>query len=215
MSVPPTLISPERGRSRPAIERSVVVLPQPLGPRSVKSFPAGTSKLTSCAARMTLPRSSAYSVQRPLTFSTSGFPYSETSSDGLCGEYQEKQPDDEHHAERRKLDVLAVLPQLPDEDRKHLGAGAVEQDRARELADRDDDDVDPARDQPGLEQRQDDAAERGGPRGAAHRRRFLQLLVDLQHRGGVVAQAVGHEARDVGDQHDPDRAVDPDRQVQV
>src|SRR4249920_2914495 len=215
MSLPPTLISPERGLSRPAIERSVVVLPQPLGPSSVKSFPAGTSKLTSWAARMTLPRSSAYSVHSPLTFSTSGFLYSETPSDQLGDEDQEEQADDEHYPERRKLDVLAVLPQLPDEDREHLGAGAVEQDRARQLADRDDDDVDPARHQPRLEQRQDDAAERGGPRGAAHRRRFLQLLVDLQHRGGVVAQAVRHEARDVRDQHDPDRAVDPDRQVQV
>src|SRR5678816_4806335 len=150
MSVPPTLISPERGFSRPAIERSVVVLPQPLGPRSVKSLPAGTSKLTSCAARTTLPRSSAYSVQRPLTFSTSGFPYSKASSDGLRQEHQEEQADDEHHAERRKLDVLAVLPQLPDEDRDHLGARAVEQVRARQLADRNDDDVDPARHQPGL-----------------------------------------------------------------
>ena len=32
------------GFSRPAIERSVVVLPQPEGPSSVKSLPSGTSK---------------------------------------------------------------------------------------------------------------------------------------------------------------------------
>src|SRR3954464_2883619 len=117
MSAPPTLISPERGFSRPAIERSVVVLPQPLGPSSVNSFPAGTSKLTSWAARMTWPRSSAYSVQSPLTFSTSAFPYSEAFADQLRDQDQEEEPDDEHHAERRELDVLAVLPQLPDEDR--------------------------------------------------------------------------------------------------
>src|SRR5262245_23074713 len=86
---PPTTIWPERGFSRPAIERSVVVLPQPLGPSSVKSFPEGTSKLTSWAARTTLPRSSAYSVQRPLTFSTSGFPYSKASSDQLRHQHQE------------------------------------------------------------------------------------------------------------------------------
>src|SRR5215510_4139818 len=115
MSAPPTLISPERGFSSPAIERSVVVLPQPLGPSSVKSLPAGTSKLTSCAARMTLPRSSAYSVQRPLTFSISGFPYSEPLADELRNQDQEEKADDEHHAERRELDVLAVLPQLPDQ----------------------------------------------------------------------------------------------------
>src|SRR3954463_15246191 len=181
MSVPPTLISPARGFSRPAIERSVVVLPQPLGPSSVKSFPAGTSKLTSWAARTTLPRSSAYSVQSPLTFSTSGFLDSETPSDQLRDEHEEEQADDEHHAERRELDVLAVFPKLPDEDRQHLRVRTVEEDRARKLADRNDHDVDPAGHQPRLEQRQDDAAERGRPRGAAHRRGLLQLLVDLQH----------------------------------
>src|SRR2546421_7748925 len=215
MSAPPTLISPERGFSRPAIERKVVVLPQPLGPSSVKSLPAGTSKLMSWAARMALPCSSTYSVQSPVTFNTSSFLYTEAFSDELGDEHQHEQAEDEHHPERRELDVLAVLPQLPDEDREHLGAGAVEQDRARQLPDRHDDDVDPARDQAGLEQRQDDAAERRGPRGAALRRGFLQLLVDLQHRDGVVAQPVGHEARDVGDEHDPDRAVDPDRQGQI
>src|SRR6266513_4448045 len=47
---PPTEISPCRGLSRPAMERKVVVLPQPLGPRSVNSLPCGTSKATSCAA---------------------------------------------------------------------------------------------------------------------------------------------------------------------
>jgi hypothetical protein len=36
---PFTEISPARGRSSPAIERSVVVLPQPLGPSSVNRRP--------------------------------------------------------------------------------------------------------------------------------------------------------------------------------
>src|ERR1043166_3706486 len=148
MSAPPTLISPSRGFSSPAMERSVVVLPQPLGPRSVKSFPAGTSKLTSCAARTALPCSSVYSVESPRTLSTSGFPDSEPAADDLRYQHQHEEPQDEHHAERREFDVLAVLPQLPDQDREHLGVRAVEQDRARQLADRDDDDVHPARDQP-------------------------------------------------------------------
>ena len=45
-----TVISPARGRSSPAIDRSVVVLPQPLGPSSVNRRPSGTVKVTSCAA---------------------------------------------------------------------------------------------------------------------------------------------------------------------
>src|SRR2546421_8299243 len=63
-------ISPARGRSRPAIERSVVVFPQPLGPSRVKSFPSGTSNVTSCAARTIWPRSLGYSVKSPATLST-------------------------------------------------------------------------------------------------------------------------------------------------
>src|SRR5687767_13760989 len=101
MSSPPTLISPERGFSRPAIERKVVVLPQPLGPSRVKSFPCGTSKLTSCAARTALPCSSTYSVQRPLTFSNSGFLDPEALAGELSDQHQDEQRNDEHHAERR------------------------------------------------------------------------------------------------------------------
>src|ERR1700682_4072344 len=56
---------------------------------------------------------------------------------------EEEEREDEEHAKGGELDVLAVLPQLPDHDRDHLGAGAVEQDRARQLADRHDHDVDP------------------------------------------------------------------------
>src|ERR1700732_4313436 len=66
---PETAISPDFGRSSPAIERSVVVLPQPLGPSSVNSLPGGTSNETSCAARIGAPRSPAYSVNRDLTVS--------------------------------------------------------------------------------------------------------------------------------------------------
>src|SRR2546422_4919912 len=65
-----TLISPARGRSRPAIERRVVVLPQPDGPSSVNSLPSGTSNETSCAALTAAPRSLAYSVNNDLTLST-------------------------------------------------------------------------------------------------------------------------------------------------
>src|SRR5258706_6105302 len=207
----PTLISPARGRSRPAIERSVVVLPQPLGPSSVNSFPSGTSKVTSCAALTIWPRSLGYSVNSPSTFSTrfsGSFLDAEFLAHELGHHHQNKERQDKKHPQRRQLHELAVLPQFPDGDRQHLGARAVEQDRAGELADRDDHHVDPARDKPRLEQGEDHAAKRGAPGGAAHRRGFLQLLVDLQHRRGVITQTVGHKTGDVGDEHDPDRAVD-------
>src|SRR5258705_8733633 len=44
-SLPPILISPEVGCSRPATQRSVVVLPQPDGPSRTTISPAGTAKL--------------------------------------------------------------------------------------------------------------------------------------------------------------------------
>jgi hypothetical protein len=49
-TVESTTTSPVCGRSRPAIDRSVVVFPQPLGPSSVKKRPFGTSNETSATA---------------------------------------------------------------------------------------------------------------------------------------------------------------------
>src|SRR5574342_626531 len=96
----PTLISPTRGRSRPAIERSVVVLPQPLGPSSVNNFPSGTSKLTSCAALTIWPRSLGYSVKRPSTFSTrDSLPDSKLLAQPLGDHHQDEEREDEKHAE--------------------------------------------------------------------------------------------------------------------
>ena len=51
----PMLISPVSGISRPTMQRSSVVLPQPLGPSSVKIFRAGMVRFTSSRALMVLP----------------------------------------------------------------------------------------------------------------------------------------------------------------
>ena len=57
--LPLTVIVPESGCSRPATDRSVVVLPQPEGPSRVKNWPSSTSKLTSSTA-ITGPASSPF-----------------------------------------------------------------------------------------------------------------------------------------------------------
>src|SRR5258707_1386337 len=54
MVTPPNEISPASARSRPAMMRSVVDFPQPLGPSKVTTCPLGMSKVTSSSAR-TLP----------------------------------------------------------------------------------------------------------------------------------------------------------------
>src|SRR5688500_644983 len=53
----PILISPLLGVSNPAMQRSVVVLPHPLGPSSVNSLPEGTTKETSSIAVTAFSRS--------------------------------------------------------------------------------------------------------------------------------------------------------------
>src|SRR5437773_1045188 len=58
----PTRTSPASGFSRPATSRSVVVLPQPLGPSNVTSEPAGTSKSIASTAGV-LPKA----LERPVT----------------------------------------------------------------------------------------------------------------------------------------------------
>src|SRR6516165_2170907 len=103
----PTSIAPDCGRSRPAMERSVVVLPQPLGPSSVKSFPSGTVKFTSCAALTISPFSFGYSVHRPSTLSIASLLHAELLAEPLGDHHQHQQREDEHHAKRGELDVLA------------------------------------------------------------------------------------------------------------
>src|ERR1700693_4958801 len=49
-SSPPRRMRPEVGSSRPAIMRSVVVLPHPEGPSRQKKFPSGTVKVESRTA---------------------------------------------------------------------------------------------------------------------------------------------------------------------
>src|SRR6476469_1593683 len=139
---PFTAISPPTGRSSPAIERSVVVLPQPDGPSSVKNLPAGTSKVTSWAAFTAGPFWLWYSVFRPLTVSTFpsrlflSFLGAAPFADRLRPPNENEKRGDQHHAESRQLDILPILPHFPDDDRDHFGAGAVEQDRARQFTDR-------------------------------------------------------------------------------
>src|SRR3984885_5108617 len=55
-SRPPMLTAPASANSRPAIMRSRVVLPHPLGPRSTKNSPSATVRSTSRTA-VTRPRS--------------------------------------------------------------------------------------------------------------------------------------------------------------
>src|SRR5436190_17367876 len=111
---PFTAISPVEGRSRPAMERKVVVLPQPDGPRSVKNFPFSTSKAMSRAARTFSPRVERYSVFNPVTLSIRLYlAHAEAAADRVCRQDEREQNGDHHDAQGRELHILSVLPQLP------------------------------------------------------------------------------------------------------
>src|SRR5690554_493943 len=64
----PIQMLPWLGCSKPAMQRSSVVLPQPLGPRRTRNLPLSTARLTSSTAR-TLPGNSLtiLSSRRPVT----------------------------------------------------------------------------------------------------------------------------------------------------
>src|SRR6266404_7152344 len=177
---PATEIVPLSGVSRPAIERSVVVLPQPDGPSSVKSSPSCTSSETSSTA-CTRPRASPFAagnVFSRLRISSSANLCLLDADAGaeLVGDRDEDdERADQHHAERRHLGLQAVAPLLPDNDREDFLARRVEQDRRADLAERDDQDVDPAGDETRREQRQHDPPECVPPAGAAHLCRLLEL----------------------------------------
>src|SRR5664279_776592 len=61
MSTSPMVIVPSVGASRPATMRSVVVFPQPEGPRSAKKEPLGTTRSSDFTARKPL----GYRLLRP------------------------------------------------------------------------------------------------------------------------------------------------------
>ena len=71
MSSPPMRMRPTSGRTKPAIMRSVVVLPQPDGPRREKNSPSSTRSETSSTAsvspkRFVRPVSSTSDTRRPV-----------------------------------------------------------------------------------------------------------------------------------------------------
>src|SRR3954470_14537377 len=86
---------------------------------------------------------------------------------------------DEHGADRREATYRPVLVLLPDEDRQHLVARRVQQERTREFPNRDDEDVDPARHQARRHQGKDHLAQRAHQRRPADLRGLVEFDADL------------------------------------
>ena len=113
------------------------------------------------------------------------------------------------HAERRDRAVAAALfPHGEADGAEHAGARPDQEHRGAELAHREDEDVDPGREQKRQDQRKQHAQENLAERRAGDRRRLLKLAMDLRDAARGKAHAVGQAQRHVGDEQDPDRVVD-------
>ena len=89
------------------MERSVVVLPHPDGPKSVKNFPAGTSNEMFFAASTGGPCGTLYSVLSDLTLSTCIHPLplnffnADAPAYHLRQHHEYEQAEDQHDPESR------------------------------------------------------------------------------------------------------------------
>ena len=93
--------------------------------------------------------------------------------------------------------------------------GPDQEHRGREFAHREDEDVDPGRQQHRQQQRQENAQENLPDARAGDLGHLFQLAMDLGEPADDEAHAVGQVHGDVGDQQDPDRVVDRNRQHQI
>src|SRR6266545_1402850 len=175
----PTAIRPSSGVWKPAIDMSVVDLPQPLGPSRVKSSPSTTWNVTSSSARW-----SPNCLTSPSTW-ISGIVSSGWADLEQAG--ADRQDDhrhgDLHHRERRHGadDPLDEARQHGGSD--HLVARLHEKERRVVVVEDLDEHEDERREDRGLEQRQYDLSARRPPAGSDGSPSPVELLADPSERG--------------------------------
>src|SRR2546428_13237473 len=131
-------IVPASGRSSPATQRSVVVLPHPEGPRSVKKRPSSTVKDTSSTAR-TPPRSVVKVLRSIVTCSIGSMlahlPAAQlawlcladrAATEPLQHGDEDHEHDDEEDRERGDARVVTGVAQIEDPHREHDALGRIE-----------------------------------------------------------------------------------------
>src|SRR5919199_2362126 len=128
---PSISITPPSGTSSPAMQRNVVVLPQPDGPSSVRnSFPASSNEM------LLMTVSGPNDFRSPVTLIPIAFPSARARA---RHEPQEQRHDREHDQRRDQREragdaPVGLLEGFPDGDRQHGRRGAEQQDRRRDLA---------------------------------------------------------------------------------
>src|SRR4029079_9351737 len=125
-TVPPISMRPEEAVSSPATQRSVVVLPQPLGPSSAKQRPSGMAKETR-SMTVTGPFPPGNALTRLATFSTASTSGSHQPAAGQRDHGNHQHQDES--GERRRLGRIAVLEQLPQKHGENHVVRAVQDER--------------------------------------------------------------------------------------
>src|SRR5690606_9793598 len=213
-TLPLTSISPASGVSSPAIHRSMVVLPHPLGPSSDTKSPGSISNDTSSSATAEPGNSLAKLVTRIADMASLLW----LTVAGRCSSVllAAEPPHDPHsHEYERQIDVdqrkqahpLAFGVHRPDRRREHLVARRDDQHRRGQFPHRVVEDDDHRGQQAGPQQRERHPADHGRPGRAEHPARFLERLVHLQDRRVGGARGERDEHRDVQHQDDQRRAV--------
>src|SRR5205823_2049764 len=134
MTRPSSSIVPPVGSRKPAIMRSVVVLPQPEGPSSETNSPRASASVARSTAvtvpnRQVSSRSASLLAAGSATILGARTSQHEVAANHAKAEHHERDgDDDEHEADRREHLEVALIALVEQQDREHLGAGGVEKD---------------------------------------------------------------------------------------
>src|SRR5215510_11479464 len=192
----PMVMRPPSGFSRPATQRSVVVLPQPEGPSSVTISPAATSKSMLATAvttslldwKVLVSPSTRIMIQQPRTppyinIALILLLHAKAATELERDEAQRHQQQEHQYPKGAEQQERAFLPEVENDH----GGGAVlrarQHERDGELAIGVHHDPEPGREQAGPQQRQRDFDEVARPGDAGDLRGLVELVVDLHHRG--------------------------------
>src|SRR5215510_2281920 len=192
----PMVMRPSSAFSRPATQRSVVVLPQPEGRSSVTISPAATSKSMPATAvttsllamKVLVSPSTRIMIQQPRTPQYINIAlilllHAKAAPELERDEAQRHQQQEHQHAKGAEQQERAFLPEVENDH----GGGAVlracQHQRNGELAIGVHHDPEPGREQAGSQQRQRHLDEVARPGDAGNLRGLVELVVDLHHRG--------------------------------
>src|SRR5262245_3694181 len=216
----PTQISPASGLRKPATSLNVVVFPQPDGPRRATSSP-GSTRRSSPATAPTSP----YRLWRPVRVTPGMWPSARGAGSAPAHDVAPEQALHEHdHAESHEQHEepqdgdgaeLALLLEIEDHHRHHLGVRREENDGGGQLPDDADEDEAPGRDDAALRERRRDLAEDAQATCTQDAAGLLQLRMDAAEGGIRLRVAHRHLLGEIRDEEDPERAVEEEGRPRV